>query len=391
VYYTEIKHKTSLIKLKVDSPVLSKFPSQTSFFFELYNFELFEYADTILPIPVPYGSETFNVQRRRGTIVRLDVNGRLAYHTPDRAVRHENALYLCFSVFVKHAISFPGKPRTAGIIRAPTADLFPVCRNVFLIETKTQKYELVAIDSKTAFVAQQSSYRDISQFAEIFRSPDATIRCRDQPERQLYYTRTGRLILPEIDAEQCFSFNFLVGDIVHTPSDVKATFVGCTDGVVWIQPGQSRCVFSVLDTHTLVCEARPGNDICNVVIVSEPAVLDRTPTFCEKFGRSVSDLVWVPRRGIVEMVGLSSGRFVFLDFCDNSLFSSDPYHFLLIRAKDKKLPHTRKIMTTEGEMVVLNVCGQKSVFQPGDRVVGEFGGGTFLGSDPNGRSFVQSD
>jgi hypothetical protein len=172
---------------------------------------------------------------------------------------------------------------------------------------------------------------------------------------------------------------------------VDARFVGCQDGEVWIQPSLSRCVFSVPDSRSIVCHARPGHEICNAIIDGQSAVLDRTPAFCAKFGRAVGDLISFPRRGIVEIVGLSSGRFTLLDFSDHSLFSSDPYNFLLVRAKNKDLSHSRKILTTEGETVVLDVCATLGIFQPGDRVVGSFGGGTFLGSDSKGRSFVQSD
>jgi hypothetical protein len=249
---------------------------------------------------------------------------------------------------------------------------------------------MLALDSQTVFVTEGGFFRKLSEFTEYFRSPEATVKIRDEPERQLYYTRTGRLILPEIDPEESFAFNFLVGDTVQTPSGVKARFVGCQDGVVWIRPLESRCVFSVLDSRSLVCRARPGNEIYHVTIDGEPAILDRTPSFCEQFGRSVGDLIWFPRRGIVEVVGLYSNKFVFLDFSDNALFSSDPYHFMLVRAKNKKLSYHRTILTAEGETVILNVCGQNAIFQPADRIVGEYGGGTFLGSDGK-RSFVQFD
>jgi hypothetical protein len=198
-------------------------------------------------------------------------------------------------------------------------------------------------------------------------------------------------VFPEVDQLQSYSFNFLVGDMIETSFGVSARFVGTQGGRVWFRPSDSRCVFSILNLRSVSCRSRPGHDIQTVMIDGSPAVLDRTPKLCEDFGRAIGDLIWFPRRGIVQFVGMFARRYVFLDFSDNSLFSSEPYNFLVVRAMSRMFAAPRKILTAEGELVALDVCAAKRIFLPGDRVIGSFGGGTFLGTDDRGKSFVQSD
>jgi hypothetical protein len=109
-------------------------------------------------------------------------------------------------------------------------------------------------------------------------------------------------------------------------------------------------------------------------------------------GRSVGDLLWVPERGIVGVVGIAYGRPVFVDFSDYSLFNSKAYAFEVIRTFNREVSHTRTVITAEGGVVELDVCSANWIFHPSDRVFSrEFGNATFLGIDRHGNAYIQSD
>jgi hypothetical protein len=382
VYAARLDQKASFSHVAIGFPVFSLFGSSGSFFLANYSNQLFEHSETINPLSIAFDSETFSVQRSNEHLFRLDGKGRLL-ELRDGEVPIGDA-YACFSLLPHFVVAFCGRPSPAGVIRAPPADYLPICQCVFSVRTGSSEFQLLAFDATRVYLADPPFYDMLQRFRSLFLSPDASVESRKDPARKLYYTRTGRFVFPEVDESQSYSFNFLVGDTIETSFGVGARFVGTQGGRVWFQPSDSRCVFSILNLRSLSCRSRPGHDIQTVMIDGSPAVLDRTPEFCEGFGRAIGDLIWFPRRGIVQFVGMFARRYVFLDFSDNSLFSSEPYNFLVVRGMSRKFAAPRKTLTAEGELVELDVCAATQIFLPGDRVTGDFGGGTFLGTDDRG-------
>lgn len=389
VYRGEIDDSNvELQKISIDFPVLTIFSSLDRLF--VVNRKWVVYDNELHEIDLPYLSNLIHIGAFDDeNILRLDHTGKLQSSGKTPLPEFEVS---CFSCFDGGFVAFHGHPKLETPIFAPPVDLWPICGSAFIVKGRNLKLQLLAVDAYNAYFKElDNSYGLTSELQKHLVSPSIHVRSSKEKERPLYYTPSGRLVFPAVDGKSTFAFNCLTGDIVETPGGVKAKFVGFTGNDVWLQTTDSRCVSGFSDPPKLRVLERPGHQLITAQVDGMSAVVDVTPSFVKQFGRAIGDLVWFPMRGIVRIVGMAANKFVFLDFSDYSLFSSDIYNYLLIRTDDKDVSRTRDIVTTDGEIIELDVCSSGRIFQPGDRVMCEFGDATFIGTDSNGHCYVQSD
>ena len=380
--------ESGLVKMVIEFPVLSAFANHNSIYFVDNEHRLFD--EDLKPVSIRCNSQTFNVGRYGKTVIRLDETGKMSTIT-NAGTKMPNFNVSCVSFKKNYFIAFKGTPKPQSLIMSAERDMWPICDSAFNIRGKDVKMQLLALDRRWAYLTDNaSSYMDASIIKNLVVSESVSVVCAKRKGRPVYYSRTGTVVFPEVDDEMGFSLNILAGDTAKTPSGVSMKYVGFTDQTVWLQAGKSRCVFTFRDPSLLSVAARPGHSLRSVCVDGLPMVVDVTPSFCKQFGKTAGDLIWVPRKGIVQLVGVASNKFIFLDFSDYSLFSSERYNFALIRSSDPE-NHTRDIVTTEGNVITINVSSRNCIFMPGDRVDSEYGDATFLGTDEDGNCYVQSD
>ncbi|OHT09166.1 hypothetical protein TRFO_22089 [Tritrichomonas foetus] len=390
--------------------------------------------EIISPITVPIYSQTIHTEIINNVLVRLDGEGNLNVTSPLGRVLPGRRLQLpqfkvsCFSATPQFIIAFAGLDPIMPIRSVP--EKYHCCANdQLLISDGDEKYNLLTFDADHSYFnpnnklhhdKNDSSHKsnkkyknernskndellnsnfnekkkvyDTYDFAtSFFVSPSASVIFANNKDRMIYYTYNNKVISPGTDSERSFVFNLIPGDTVETPSGVVATFIGFDDDRVWLKPSKSRCIYSIEDPYQLRVVNRPGHSIIEAIVDGYPSVIDVTPEFCQKFGYSCNDLVWLSRKGIVQFIGLFSNKYVFLDFSDFTLFTSEIMKFELIRTMNPDAPHTRFITTAEGDLIELDICGKGKIFLPSDRVSSEYGDATFLGTDKNGNAYVQSD
>ena len=388
VYRGEIDDSEVVFEMVVTGfPVLTVFSSLDSFFVVNREWQIFD--SEMKPVSTPYMSQTQQIGRVEGAIVRLDGSGKLSSTGPVELPGFDVACFVCVE---NGFVAFKGKPKLESVIVAPPADLWPICSSAFVLKRRTMKLQLLAVDSRTAYFKDDEKHYGLTMdLQKHLVSPDVSVKSIKEKDRMLYYTPAGRLVFPVVDNRLMFEFNLLTGDVVETAQGVKGTFVGATGKDIWLKPTDSRCVCAFADSEQLKGLKRPGHELMTALVDGVSVVVDVTPSFVKEFGRAIGDLVWFPRRGIVGVVGMAANKFIFLDFSDYSLFSSETYHYKLIRTDCLDVDHTRSIVTTQGEVIELNVCSVGAIFQPGDRVLSEYGDATFLGTDSDGNCYVQSD
>lgn len=290
----------------------------------------------------------------------------------------------CCSLLPDRVIAFIGVP---GLVIKGVPE-HALAGGRWVINRDGDILEILALDSGTCYTSGTTCYISLDDLSKLTITRGAVVSCGS---KMAFYTQIGRLIVVETTEDKTFEMNLLCGDVVETKSGLKAVFVGVRDNMPWLRFPNSHYVFTVNNASTLRLVAREGHEIRSMLVNGVMFDVDVGRAICKRFGRSPGDLVWFPGRGVVQFVGLAYKRLVFLDFSDFSTFFSELHSFLLIRTDDEDMPHTRDIVTTEGKIVTLNVSSKNCIYYPGDRVVCEFGGAMFLGTDENGHCYVQSD
>ncbi|KAK8860407.1 hypothetical protein M9Y10_012072 [Tritrichomonas musculus] len=436
--------------LKINFPVLTMFVSSNSLIFSDYNYKIYERSndDKNIPIISPLYSQIVNAERSGNYLVRLDSKGYLSLTSPlGRPLAYKpfqvpSYKVSCFASNSEFLVVFRGDP-VPPIKCAPQR--FHCCSNYqLLISDGDIHYDLLAFDSENSYFRIDSKLKkkpdeeaseddresnnssdehsnedsedeensrnnefkelntkiyDTQSFVtDFFTSPTATVCLAKDKKSIIYYTPSSSVIYPDADVKKSFMFNLLPGDIVETPSHVVAKFIGFDDGRVWLQPSKTRCVYSIDDPHKLKVCSRKGHTLVNAIVDGSSSVVDTTESFCRSFGHCCGDLLWYRGRGIVQFVGVLSNKLVLLDFSSFSLFTSEMLKYEVIRTmyngddSDNMISTTRTITTAEGEVVDLDICGVGKIFMPGDRVSSEeYGDSTYLGTDKNGNSYIQSD
>lgn len=398
VFSAPFTENATFTQIKFDVPILSIFPYSTGFLYETFQHQLFDNDEALkqtTPISVSFGSVTVNAIKFQDTIIRLDSHGCVQVLNDSKSidVNFPRFTMSCFSLTPALLILFEGKPSMP--ISASNQKLHCCANDQLLITNKITKKQnwLLGYNAEQTFFKDKDHYYDAISFVEkSLTSPDYEIQLATDQTRYIYYTSIGNIISTEIDVQKSFAFNLIQNDLVETPTGVISKFVGFSDGRVWLQPSAPRCVYSYLEPHLLRVKSRPGHVLHEMIVDGNLSVVDSTPSFCEQFGHSFGDLLWFPRRGIVQFVGLCFNKFVHLDFSDNSLFTSEIMNLELVRTFNDKLPHTRNVITAEGEQIEIDVCAKNCIFYPGDRVICEYGDATFLGTAvKDGMAYVQSD
>jgi hypothetical protein len=392
VYKAALDARPVFSKVDLGFAARSIFPCGTTFCVSSQTGTFFSVTgDSISALSIPLKSETIGFSMTTDRALHLGSNGHLSSvslkpcFTPSFSVA-------CFCAFSSFFVCFPGIPSPRSCIQCAPPLFSALSRTTFSVDWRGRSRILFALNRTTCFFQEEGEfYSDFDDFASALLSGAASVSTRKAPVRRLYRTKTGRFVLPEIEDSAADSFNLLPGDIVETALGVEACFTGWSDGLAWLRPTGSLFVYSCADLSSVMVRDRPEHTIHVVSVDGCSRIVDRTPTFCKSYGRSVGDLVWFPKRGIVKFAGIGANGFVFLDYSDDSLFSSEMYSFLLVRTDNRNAARSRKIVTAEGRVVVLDVCSAKRIFQPGDRVLTPYGDATFLGTDSTGNCYVQSD
>ena len=415
--YLSIEDDKDFKQITIDFPLLTIFSSANSLIISDFEDKLYEVSNykkaKLSPITMPLFSSVVNAELTEGGngsishLVRLDANGFISLTAPTgrplpgRKYQLPTFQVSCFSVKPLFIIVFSGTP-ILPIRAAPLKFHCCVNHKITLIDGHS-KYNLITFDEATSFFSDKTAKKkdkindephvyDTRDFAtKFFTSPSSLAYLSENKNKIIYYTENERIICPDIDEENSFTYNLLPGDIVEAPSGAIATFIGIADGWVWLQPSKSRCVFSFINADQLKVINRPEHSIIEAIVDGSLAVFDTTPTFCCNFGYSCGDLVWFGRRGIVQFVGLFKNKFVFLDFSDFSLFSSKRMNFELLRTFNKNNSHSRFVKTYDGNIIELDVCCNGKIFLPTDRVSSKYGDATFLGTDTAGNAYIQTD
>lgn len=430
-------------QMKINFPVLTMFVSLNSLIISDYQHKIYERSkNKNISIISPLYSQNVNAERSGNYLIRLDSKGYLSLTTPlgrplpFRPFQVPTFKVSCFASNSEFLIAFKGDP-VLPIRCAP--ERFYCCANHQLIITdKDYQYNLLVFDAENSYflvnndTEEESSEKSNTDESEedgvvessndesdiedknikpntkiydtqqlvtnYFISPTSTVCLAKNKSSIIYYTPSSYVIFPDTDMKKSFMFNLIPGDVVETPSRVGAKFIGFDDGRVWLQPSQTRCVYSIDDPYKLKVCSRKGHTLVNAVVDGSQSVVDITESFCRTFGYNCGDLLWYRGRGIVQFVGVLSNKLVLLDFSGFSLFTSEIVKYKVIRTmyhgNDSKNPInlTRMVTTSEGEVVELDICGVGKIFMPGDRVsCEEYGDSTFLGTDKSGNSYIQSD
>jgi hypothetical protein len=223
-----------------------------------------------------------------------------------------------------------------------------------------------------------------SQIAYLSRSNvpfgDLASLITDGAEEGAFVTAGGRVVRPENDRAELFRRNFLIGDRIEIGRS-RYDVVGIAEGAVWVRgefhyvlalPGDAASRITRLERH--------GHAVVRLAVEGVDAWVDQTVSFCESFGYEPGDLVWVEGRGVVEFFGVSGAKCICLDLSTRRLFALEDVPHRVLKRVSKRLPHTRTIVTADGEVVEVDISADGwRPFLPTDRVMSPLGEATVIG------------
>lgn len=381
------------MEIEIDSPVKTVFKSDDMFHFQLYDDNVYLYENNKWKImSVSCDLTIVDIQRINDLTIILDSSGKITY-TEKIGQKKKNCLvplpdFIVSSFYAcsKFIIFFQGTPKMPK--SAPPIKYHCCSFDELLIDEQGSKIHLLGFDSDNSYTREKNFYHPPFEYF----SPDFLIEFKNYHDKIIGFTNNDRMICIFSNFKRSFRFNLIKDDIVKTKSGVEAKFIGFAEGRIWLHPFNSKYVFSPADISTLSVIKRPDHILSERIVDGKLSNVDVTPSFCEQFGHSIGDLIWYPKKGIVQFVGILSNRYVFMDYCNFSLFSSEIANYKLIRTFNDKISHNRNVLTSKGKIVKLNLCCKKYIFYPGDRVYSsELGDAIFLGTDEDGNSYIQSD
>lgn len=373
--------------------VKTVYKSEKVFYFQSFGNDICLFENGVVePVSLPCDLDVVGIQKINDLTAFLDSAGRITY-TGKYGQRKKNCeiplpdfKVSSFCACEKFIMFFRGVPKCPK--SAPPIKYHCAVIDELLIRRNHERYHLIGFDSDNSYTREKNFYHSPFEFL----NPDLTIEFKNFTDKTICFTSSNKIISITSDFDGGFRYNFIKNDIVTTESGVNARFIGFYEGRVWVKLLSSKYVFSPVDPSLLTIKERPGHKLYTCVVDDQLSKIDITPSFCEKFGYSIGDLIWYPKKGIVKFIGIYANKYVFMNYADFSLFSSEIMPFKLIRTFNDKNQHFRNVLTSKGKNVKLNVCCKKCIFYPGDRVYStKLGDSTFLGVDEEGNSYIQSD
>jgi hypothetical protein len=185
------------------------------------------------------------------------------------------------------------------------------------------------------------------------------------------------------DSSGLLGLNFVRGDRI-TIENTTFEVVSFADGAVWVRSPSLRYLLALPDlpvatlSNRITRLQREGHNVEKMALAGRGVWVDVTPLFCRTFGYEPGDLVWIEGRGIVEFYGVFGLQLVFVDLATRFLFLHENIPCRVLKRMSRALPHTRNIVTQDGAVVELDICGGP-LFSPTDRVMSPLGEATVLG------------
>ena len=211
----------------------------------------------------------------------------------------------------------------------------------------------------------------------------------------IYFSSINRPIKLDRSEESMFAVNLLAGDNI-TLDGKPAVAAGTAQGSLWVIPEGSTKVYVACDMtlpdimENVKLVSRENHELIEVCIDGYQTFIDATPSFVEKFNYSIGDLLWIPERGICELLGVFANSLALLDISTRCVFSQEPYALKVLRRSNPKLPHTRDVMRVDGKRVTIDISANGNrFFVPTDRVMSPLGIATVLGFEDT--AYIQTD
>ena len=342
---------------------------------------------------LPMSFEVVNAGIENGDIFILDHTGRLAYTTEKQ--KQFTLLFKSFNSIA--AIPLHGSIATFSLIGENPIFVSGIPNNTVTVGT------LIPIKSHThvAFPNGEDIYLTSSKEMAYFENTRVSFErlvpnlASSGNAGDFYFTSINRPVKLDRSDDTMFSVNLLAGDKVLV-GDKPAVVAGTAQGSLWVIPENSQKIYVACDMtlkdvlNKIKLVSRENHTITEVSIDGYQAFIDMTPSFVETFNYSVGDLLWIPQRGICELLGVFANSLALLDISSRCVFSQEPYALKVLRRSNPKLPHTREVMRVDGKRVTLDIsCNGNRFFVPTDRVMSPLGIATVLGFCDT--AYIQTD